>query len=331
MKVSILFPGQGSQFPGMGKFLYENFRVSQLVFEEASDAIQLDLKKLCFEGSEQDLALTENTQPAILTVSVATWKALNSEVDFKPTFMAGHSVGEYPALVVAGAIQFSDAIKGVQLRGRSMQQAVPVGVGGMCAVLGLDDDSVRVLCELAVQEFQAQTQMKAILSPANFNAPGQVVISGHQKCLEFLKEKIKSEIFPEGLRKAKLIPLNVSAPFHCDLMLPAEEIMGTYLKNIPWTDASTPIVQNVVAEPLLKAESLRLNLVQQVSRSVRWTESVRKMVMSGSTHFIECGAGKVLAGLGKKIQPEIPVLGTGQFEDFRSTLAQLQSFSTVRI
>lgn len=210
---AVIFPGQGSQHPGMGKYLYDQFKIAQLVFEESSDALRKDMKKLCFEGSDQDLALTENTQPALVTVSTATWKCLREETGVAPIAFAGHSVGEYSALVAAGAIGFQDAVRAVKLRGQEMQKAVPVGEGGMCAVMGLQESQVLELCKVTVEKLREETQAEAVLSPANFNAPGQVVISGHLNAIQFLRDKIKTEIYPEELRKTKLIPLNVSAPF----------------------------------------------------------------------------------------------------------------------
>src|SRR4051812_27635287 len=184
--LAILFPGQGSQAPGMGRFLFDNFKIAKETFEEGSEALGLDLKKLCFEGDEKTLALTENTQPALLCVSTATWRLLKSELNLKPAAAAGHSIGEYAALVAAESINYAEAIKAVRLRGQAMQSAVPIGRGGMTAVLGLDDEQVRFLCEWTVKESGFSP-----LSPANFNSPGQVVISGSQKALNWLKDNFK--------------------------------------------------------------------------------------------------------------------------------------------
>jgi [acyl-carrier-protein] S-malonyltransferase len=318
MNVSVLFPGQGSQSTGMGKFLYDQFHQAKLIFEEASDAIQINMAKLCFEGSEGDLALTENTQPALVTVSSAFWKVLATETPIRPFAFAGHSVGEYSALVAAGALSVTQSVQAVRLRGRSMQAAVPVGVGSMIALLGLDDASAFELCERARNEHFNQTGQKSVLSPANFNAPGQIVLSGHQSCIDFLRSQIKTELFPENFRKAKLIPLNVSAPFHCELMLPAERVMSDFLESLQIKEASTPVYQNVVAKPVRSSQELRSHLVRQVSRSVLWTASINQMIADGSSHFIECGSGKVLAGLGKKIRSDIPVLGAHSLEEFRA-------------
>lgn len=328
ISTSVIFPGQGSQFPGMGKYLFDNFQKAKPIFEEASDALHLDLKKLCFDGSEKDLALTENTQPALLTVSTVTWNCLKEESGLKPLAFAGHSVGEYAALVAAGSLKFSDALRAVRLRGQEMQKAVPVGIGGMMAVLGMDAASVQALCQKTIQEMALQLNKDVVLSPANFNAPGQVVISGHQSAIAFLKENLKTEIYDENLRKAKLIPLNVSAPFHCSLMKPAEKAMADHFQKIPFSDASpVQVVQNTTATAVSSAYELKKNLTEQVSACVLWATSIEKMVKMGSTRFVECGSGKVLAGLGKKISAESVFLTTSTLEDFQNLLQNLKASS----
>ncbi|MCB0370317.1 MAG: ACP S-malonyltransferase, partial [Bdellovibrionales bacterium] len=206
----LLFPGQGSQAPKMGEFLYQSYSIAKQTFQEASEAIGIDMAKLCFEGSDADLALTENTQPAILCVSIATHRVLNEMTSIQFQATAGHSIGEYAALVAAGSIPFFDAMKAVRVRGQAMQSAVPVGEGGMLAVLGLEPDQVEWLCQWAEKE-----SGHSPVSAANFNSPGQIVISGSAKCLNWLRENFKSELLPRSPKKAKLIPLNVSAPFHC--------------------------------------------------------------------------------------------------------------------
>jgi [acyl-carrier-protein] S-malonyltransferase len=312
----LLFPGQGSQQPGMGKFLHDNFKLAQETFEEASDTLQIDFKKLCFEGSEQDLALTENTQPCLLLVSTATQRVLTSQFGVKPNQAAGHSIGEYAALVAAGVLSFAPALRAVRIRGQAMQSAVPVGQGGMVAVMGLENAQVEKLCEYVVQESQHSP-----LSPANFNCPGQVVISGSARCIEWLKTQFKVEnLFPEA-RRVKLIPLQVSAPFHCAMMKPAEEKMREVLTSIEFKNADFPIVQNFSAKAHTAGTELRENLIRQVSAPVRWTQSMEfvKTKSSGVTLAFECGTGKVLAGLLKKIDSEaFRVFNTTNLEELEN-------------
>lgn len=321
-KTTLLIPGQGSQFVGMGQFLLSEFPKTKQVFEEASDAAGRDMQKLCFEGPDSDLALTHNTQPAIITVAYALWTVLQAESNLIPAFTAGHSVGEYGAMVISKVISFAEAIKAVRLRGELMQAAVPVGVGGMAAVLGVADAQVAELCEMTLQKMNSS--QKLVLSPANFNSPGQVVISGHLSAIEFLKSNIKTELFPESLRKTKLIPLNVSAPFHCSLMKPAELKMADYLRQLTFKNATYGVLQNYNARLETDEACLKENLILQISGAVRWTESVQELKKSGSMRMIECGAGKVLSGLIKKIDPEIEVLPTGTLEDLKTTLQRLQ-------
>jgi [acyl-carrier-protein] S-malonyltransferase len=309
---SILFPGQGSQAPGMGRFLFDNFQIAKQTFEEGSDALNLDLKKLCFEGDEKTLALTENTQPALLCVSTATWRVLKTEVNLNPKAAAGHSIGEYAALVAAESIAYADAMKAVRIRGQAMQAAVPVGEGGMTAVLGLDDEQVRFLCDWTMKESGFSP-----VSPANFNSPGQVVISGSAKALNWLKENFKSEVIPGDAKRAKLIPLAVSAPFHCDLMKPAEEKMSKVLHDMKFENAKFPIVQNFVADFVQEAKSLRQNLIRQVSAPVLWTQSIKKIRSHGIAQGVECGHGKVVAGLVKKIDSEFKVWSANSIEDLK--------------
>lgn len=310
---TVVFPGQGSQQPGMGKYFFENFKAARQVFEEASDAIKLDIKKLCFEGSDTELALTENTQPALVTVSTAVFKVLESEFGLKPVATAGHSVGEYASLVASKVISLSDAIKAVRLRGQAMQSAVPVGKGGMLAVLGLEDKQVAELCTWVLTE-----SMEGPISPANFNSPGQVVISGSQKAIDWLKQNFKPEVISGNPKRAKLIPLQVSAPFHCQMMMPAEEKMKTFLSDIKFSNAQFPIIQNYNASPEIDAEKIKFNIIKQISAPVLWTQSVEKMKSLGFKEFIECGHGKVLAGLIKKIDAEnLSVFSTQTQEDIK--------------
>lgn len=294
-----LFPGQGSQSIGMGRFLHDNFASARHIFEEASDVLKIDFKKLCFEGPENDLQLTENTQPALLLVSTATFRVIQETIGVTISAGAGHSVGEYAAVVAAGAVGFSDALRAVRVRGQAMQKAVPLGQGGMVAVLGLTDEQVQALCQWA-----EKNSGLAPLEPANFNAPGQVVVSGSQKLIDWLKENAKpGEIFSHLSEspRMKLIPLAVSAPFHCSLMKPAEEQMRIVLKDTRFTAAAWPVVQNVTARETTQAETLRSNLVSQVSGAVLWTQCMTRLKALGVTQMIEFGSGKVLSSLAKKI------------------------------
>lgn len=311
--MTLLFPGQGSQQPGMGRFLCDNFKIARETFEEASEALSQDLKKLCFEGSDADLALTENTQPALLVVSTATQRVLRSEYHVPVAAAAGHSIGEYAALVAANVIDFAPAMRAVRIRGQAMQSAVPVGQGGMIATLGLEPEQARFLCDYVMQNSGAGP-----LSPANFNSPGQIVLSGSLKAIEWLKTNFKPDLFPEPPKRAKLIPLNVSAPFHCEMMLPAEKKMREVLTAMEFRAPAFAIVQNYTAHFESSPEQLRENLIRQVSAPVRWTESMELLKKENFTRCVECGAGKVLSGLLKKIDSEaFTVLTTSSLEDLK--------------
>jgi len=311
---SALFPGQGSQHPGMGKFLYDEFQIARETFEEASDALKLDFKKLCFEGSEADLALTENTQPCLLLVSTATYRVFTSLVDFKPVAAAGHSIGEYAANVAAGTMKFSDGIRAVRSRGQFMQSAVPLGQGGMLAVMGLTPEQTKKLCAWV----ESETGEKPV-EPANFNAPGQIVISGKAKLIEWLQKNFKANLFAPETPRCKFIPLKVSAPFHCSMMKPAEEKMAVVLNDIQFSDAKFPIVANVHAKPEKTGSALRQLLIEQISSPVRWVECVEELKQLGAQKMIEFGCGRVLAGLAKKIDSEnIRTFNINSIEDLKA-------------
>ena len=298
--IAFIFPGQGSQYVGMGKELFENFSMAKQVFEEADDALGLSLSALCFNGPEEALKLTENTQPAVLTTSIAVLKVLQSEKGMVPQLTAGHSLGEYTALVASGALTFAEAVKIVRLRGKFMQEAVPLGEGAMAAVLGMERGQIEKICE--------EVSSGEVLTPANFNCPGQIVIAGHMKAVHRAMERVKQE----G-KKAILLP--VSAPFHSPLMKPAGERLERALEEISVSDLKIPVVTNVEAEANSSKDRVRGLLIAQVSSPVRWEESMRKMSEKGVEMVLEIGPGKVLSGLMKKIDPRI---ATGNLEDLQT-------------
>ena len=289
-KVAWLFPGQGSQYAGMGKDLAVNFPVARQVFEEADDALGFKLSSLCFDGPEEDLKLTFNTQPAILTTSVAALAVVRQETGLSPDCVAGHSLGEYSALVAAGALTLKDAVTTVRSRGTFMQEAVPVGIGAMAAMLSIDPEQLSEICQEAAQG--------EVVSPANFNSPGQIVIAGHAGAVNRAIEIAKGR----GFRKAMLLP--VSAPFHCSLMLPAAERLSTVLDTCTVSPMTTAVVTNVEGTPNSDSSRVRELLVAQVCAPVRWEQSVQRMRADGIERFIEIGPGKVLSGLVKRIDKE---------------------------
>ena len=285
--IAFVFPGQGSQSVGMGRALAESFDVCRRTFDEADEALGEKLSRLCFEGPEEALRLTENTQPAILTVSVAAYRLLSSR-GFEPAFMAGHSLGEYSAHVAAGTLTFADAVRIVRRRGRYIQEAVPVGEGAMAAVLGLDAASVALACEDAAQG--------QVVSPANMNMPGQVVIAGARDAVARAGERARA------LGAKRVVPLPVSAPFHCALMKPAEARLAPELRALAASNPRVPVVANVDAEPKRDAASAIEGLVRQVSSPVRWEDVVHRLASEGVRSYVEVGPGTVLTGLGRKIQ-----------------------------
>jgi [acyl-carrier-protein] S-malonyltransferase len=283
---AFLFPGQGSQAVGMGKDLSERFPVARRTFEEADEALGKKLSQLCFEGPDDQLRLTENTQPAILTVSVAAWRVLD-EKGIKPAFVAGHSLGEYSAHVAAQTVSFSDAVRTVRNRGKYMQEAVPVGTGAMAAILGMSLDAVAAVCGDAAQG--------EVCEPANVNSPEQIVISGHAAAVE-RAVKLAQE---RGAKRAIILP--VSAPFHCSLMKPAQEKLAVDLQKLKLSAPKIPVVCNVYAKPVEDAESAREALIRQVTGSVKWSESMQLLIARGIQTFVEVGPGKVLCGLMRQI------------------------------
>ncbi len=293
-KTAFIFPGQGSQYPGMGKELAENFTVARDTFAEADDALGSRLSRLCFEGPENELKLTATTQPAILTVSVAALRVVAAETGLTADYMAGHSLGEYSALVAAGAIGFSDAVRTVRARGTFMQEAVPVGMGAMAAILGVEPEILAGICDEAAQG--------EVVSPANFNSPGQIVIAGHAGAVNRAIEIAKAR----GFRKAMLLP--VSAPFHCTLMASAADRLAETLNSITISSPTAPVVTNVEGEPNSDEGRVRELLVRQVCAPVLWDGSVLKMTELGVSRFIEIGPGKVLSGLVRRIVRDVETL-----------------------
>ncbi len=291
MSLAYIFPGQGSQYPGMGKNLVENFAVARRLFEEADDALHFSISRLCFEGLVEELQLTENTQPAILAVSVAVLHTIESEGFPLPDYVAGHSLGEYSALVAAKALSLGDAIQTVRKRGRYMQDAVPPGVGAMAAVMGAELKDIEAACEEARQG--------QVCAAANINSPNQVVIAGNAEAVDRASELLKSA----GAKR--VVKLNVSAPFHCALMLPAQERLAFDLESVSFHNLSIPLVTNVDAAPNKVADVARDSVVRQVSAPVRWLDSMQWLIQEGVETFVEVGPGKVLCGLLRQISREV--------------------------
>lgn len=318
-----LFPGQGSQSVGMTKTLYENFSIAKQTFEEASDSIQINLKKLCFEGPESELVLTENTQPCLLTASIAAFRVAESEFEFKPKAAAGHSLGEYSALVAAGAIPLSTAVSWVKERGKAMQEAVPNGQGSMAAVMGLEDDMIQKLCTRATQEAESKRKssetsfsVPALVEPANYNTFGQTVISGSADAIQEAVNLISSEDFSGG----KIIPLSVSAPFHSKLMKPAREKMAQIFARTPEDQKpkslNCPYLPNRTARITQEASLVLELLVEQIDHPVLWKQTLLTFIEHGYLKGVEFGPGKVLQGLAKRTarakKVDFPVLSFGE-------------------
>ncbi|MBL8681247.1 MAG: ACP S-malonyltransferase [Myxococcales bacterium] len=296
MTVAFVFPGQGSQEVGMGRALCERSSAARAVFDRADRALDgtspdtTPLSTLCFDGPAEKLTLTENTQPAILTTSIAALEALRERLPaLTPALVAGHSLGEYSALVCAGAISFEDTARLVRLRGRAMQEAVPVGEGAMAAIMGVEPDALSALCARTIEALPSR-----VVSPANYNAPGQIVVAGHADAVAKLSQLV-------GESGGRAIPLKVSAPFHCALMKPAADRVREALERITMRDLAVPVVANFDAAANSDAARARQLLVDQVAGAVRWEQTIRQMVERGVSTFVEIGPGKVLAGLIKRI------------------------------
>ncbi len=309
--LSVLFPGQGSQSIGMAKDLAEQYPVVRDTLTEASEVLGFDLISLINDGPEADLNRTDLTQPAILAVSVAAWRLLQSTTDVKADYMAGHSLGEYSALVCSGVLSFSDALTVVNKRGQFMIEAVPVGVGGMAAIIGLEDDKIIQACEAAAQE--------EVVSPVNYNSPGQVVIAGHQTAVERACEAC----LEAGAKRA--IPLVVSGPFHSSLMQPAAGKLAEVLDNVKFNNPEVPVVNNVDVSINSSPSDIKDSLIRQLYNPVRWAETVQWFEGNGVTEYIECGPGKVLAGLNKRINRRAPVHLTTDVASYDKLLEKINA------
>lgn len=307
--IALLFPGQGSQAVGMAKDLAEKYPTARQTFEEADDALGYKLSQLCFEGPEEQLRLTENTQPAILAVSIATLRVLETQIP-KPAFVAGHSLGEYSAHVASGTISFADAVRTVRNRGKYMQEAVPVGVGAMAAILGMDFEKVTAICRDAAQN--------EVCEPANINSPEQVVISGNVDSVERAVQLAEER----GAKKAKLLP--VSAPFHCSLMKPAQDRLQVDLDKLSMAKPVYPVSCNVDAELVTDLLKARDTLIRQVTGAVKWEQCVRLLIAQGVQTFIEVGPGKVLWGLMRQIDRSKTSLNVSDETSLTKTLSSLQ-------
>lgn len=332
--IGALFPGQGSQSIGMAQELFDNFKLVQNLFEEASDTLRINLKKLCFEGPAESLNLTEHTQPCLLVSSLAAYRVFKNESDFKPAWVAGHSLGEYTALVANEAIPFSTAVSWVHERGKAMQTAVPVGLGSMAAILlpssfaksnDLSPETFcQSLCEAVIQSViesgkNASLSQRPVLEVANYNSPTQVVLSGHAICIEELTGLVKSNATYSGV---KVIPLSVSAPFHSSLMKPARLAMQKLFSDSQFTPTSLscPYIPNRTAKLCSEPSLILPLLIEQMDQSVQWTQSMEPLI---ATPVIEFGPGKVLQGLCKRISPEFKAWGVQDLATLKSTLESL--------
>lgn len=304
-----LFPGQGSQYPGMSKVLREQFPWVKVFFEEANDLLKIDLLKLCEEGPSDELQLTKNAQPAILVTSVAWFEVLKKNLGFKPAAAAGHSLGEYSALTAAEALTIGDAVKLVRKRGELMQEAVPRGVGKMTAVIGLEDSVIKEICEAA------SSSASSLVVPANFNAPSQVVIAGHACSVDRFSELASDANRPQW-KARKLIPLNVSAPFHCPLMTPMANTFLPFLEQVQWNDPRFPIVSNLDSK-LRSSGNLTPVLKDQIDHPVLWTSCVQTLERHGMKQYIELGPSRVLTGLVKRIVEGATTHTIDSLEDFK--------------
>ncbi|WP_291579818.1 ACP S-malonyltransferase [Clostridium sp. UBA6640] len=309
-KIAFIFPGQGSQYVGMGKELYENIEICRDIFNTASEELGFEISKLCFEGSIEELSVTENTQPAILTMSIACLKALE-HYGIKSDVAAGLSLGEYSALIYSDVIKFEDAVKLVKKRGRFMQEAVPVGLGGMSAVLGLEENIIKEICN--------EVSSEGILELANLNCPGQIVIAGEIKVLEKASQLCKEK----GAKKVVQLPL--SAPFHTSMLKTAAEKLSLELEKIEFNSMKVPVITNVTGDYINENENIKNILKLQVMSSVRWEDTIRTMIRDGVDTFIEIGPGKTLNGFVKKIDRKLKILNVEDISSLENTVKSLKS------
>ncbi|MFO7841740.1 MAG: ACP S-malonyltransferase [Fidelibacterota bacterium] len=309
-KTAFIFPGQGAQYPGMGKDVYDKYPEARAVYEKADDALNFSISRRCFEGPEEELKLTENTQPAILTTSIALLRVLQKYIDIRPDFVAGHSLGEYSALVCSEALTFEDAVVSVQKRGKFMQESLPPGTGTMAAVIKISEEKVRELCGRVSHEGH-------IVVNANINCPGQYVISGHTEAVQEVSELAKAA-------GAITIPLAVSAPFHSPLMKKAADELENWLKKISFNDLKIPLITNATTEIIHTAAEAGTSLVQQMQAPVKWEASVRKLIANGAGTFVEIGPGKVLSGLLKRIDRSVNILHVSDIPSLENAVKNLK-------
>lgn len=308
-KLAFVFAGQGSQAVGMGKELAENFAVADKAFDEASAALGFDVKDMVWNGDAETLMITENTQPTILTASVAALRVLE-EKGIKPDVVAGLSLGEYTAHVASGSMDFADAVRLVKKRGKYMQEEVPVGEGAMAAIIALSADDVKACCDEASEI--------GVCSPANFNCPGQIVVSGEVKAVEKCCELAKAK----GAKRAMVLP--VSAPFHCSMLIGAGEKLAKELENVEVKDMNIPVITNVTADYIKSKDDIKPLLIKQVSSSVLWENTIRKMLADGVDTFVEIGPGKALSGFIKKVTKEVNVFNVEDMKSLEKTLEGLE-------
>ena len=316
-KTAFIFPGQGSQYSGMGMELADTFKVARMVFEETNDALGMKLSSVCFSGSDEELKLTTNTQPAVLATSIAILRVVEQEIGLQSDYLAGHSLGEFSGLVCSGTLALADGVRTVRSRGTFMQEAVPVGLGAMAAILSVEQSVLEDICNEAAQG--------EIVAPANFNSPGQIVIAGHSGAVHRAIDIAKGR----GFKKALILP--VSAPFHCALMKPAADRLSKILESVELDNLSMPYIANANATPVDDRNSVKQLLVTQVCAPVLWEQSIQKMVSLGVTKFVELGPGKVLSGLVKRIAKDVSVVSVEDLAGLKALYKKIDTENGVSI